>query len=172
MAEPAAETLEVWLRGSLPDVPPLVQPVAHALLQAGEEVTALMDGFPDALLWERPAGAASAGFHLQHLAGVLERLFTYARGEALSAAQLGALAQEGGGDASTTDLVKAFEAQVKKALAELRELEEKTLMEPRAVGRAELPSTVIGLLVHAAEHTTRHAGQLLVTVKVVRAGLR
>ena len=172
MAEPVTETLEVWLRGPLPDMPPLVQPVAHALLQAREEVVSLMNEFPDALLWERPAGVASVGFHLQHLAGVLERLFTYAHGEALSAAQLEALAQEGRGDVSTANLVTAFEAQVEKALAELRDLDEKTLTEPRAVGRAELPSSVIGLLVHAAEHTTRHVGQLLVTVKVVRARLK
>ncbi len=175
MAEPVAvdtvDDLEVWLRGPLPDISPLAQPVAHALLQAGAEVAVLLDGFPDALLWERPAGAASVGFHLQHLTGVLDRLFTYARGEALDAAQLGALAQEGRGDASTADLVSGFTAQLEKALAELHELDEKTLTEPRAVGRAKLPSTVIGLLVHAAEHTTRHVGQLLVTVKIVRAGL-
>lgn len=175
MVEPVAadiaKNLEVWLRGSLPEIAPLVQPVAHALLQAREEIVTLLDGFPDALLWERPVGAASVGFHLQHLAGVLDRLFTYARGEALNAAQLGALAREGRGDAGTADLVEAFTAQVEKALMELRDLDEKVLTEPRAVGRAELPSTVIGLLVHAAEHTTRHVGQLLVTVKVVRAGL-
>lgn len=167
-----AETLEVWLRGPLSEMPPLIQPVAHALLQAGEEVALLLAEFPDTRLWERPAGAASVGFHLQHLTGVLERLLTYARGEALNATQLAALAREGQGDASAAELVAAFEAQVEKTLAELRELDEKVLTEPRAVGRAALPSTVIGLLVHAAEHTTRHVGQLLVTVKVVRAGLK
>ncbi len=170
VAEPA--TLEVWLRGPLADTPPLVQPVAHALLQAKEEVVTLLAGFPEALLWERPAGAASVGFHLQHLTGVLERLLTYTRGEALNTEQLAALAREGGGNGRTADLVAAFEAQVEAALAELRKLDERTLTEPRAVGRARLPSTVIGLLVHAAEHTTRHVGQLLVTVKVVEAGLK
>lgn len=69
-------------------MPPLLQPVAHALLQAREEVEALMLDFPEALLWERPAGVASVGFHLQHLTGVLDRLLTYARGEALSQGQL------------------------------------------------------------------------------------
>ncbi len=166
------ETLEVWLRGPLPDVPPLVQPVAHALLQAREEVAAVMDGFPDALLWERPAGVASVGFHLQHLTGVLGRLSTYAHGEALGEAQLTSLAREGAGAERVVDLVAAFEAQVEQTLAELRELDVTTLTEPRAVGRAQQPSTAIGLLVHAAEHTTRHVGQLLVTAKVVRAGLR
>src|SRR6476660_1951960 len=86
---------EVWLRGPLPDVPALLQPVAHALLQAREEVVALMAGFPEQRLWARPAGVASVGFHLQHLAGTLDRLFTYARGESLTEDQTGALAREG-----------------------------------------------------------------------------
>src|SRR5262249_6830231 len=86
---------EVWLRGPLPDIPPLLQPVAHALLQAREEVIAELSGFPEELLWERPGRVASAGFHLQHLAGVLDRLFTYARGKPLGERQLRALAAEG-----------------------------------------------------------------------------
>lgn len=167
---------EVWLRGPLPDVPPLLQPVAHALLQAREEVTALMDGFPDALLWERPVGrnngpVASVGFHLQHLTGVLDRLFTYARTESLSANQLAALDGEGKPDPqsqlTTLELVRRFEQQVDTALAQLRLTDEQTLTDVRTVGRAQLPSTVIGLLVHSAEHTTRHVGQLLVTVRWV-----
>ena len=164
--------LEVWLRGPLTDTPVLAQPVAHALLQAREEVVTLLDGFPEDLLWERPAGAASAGFHLQHLSGVLDRMLSYARGKPLNAAQLAALAREGEGPARVSELVAAFAAQVDEALRELRNLDPETLTEPRVVGRAELPSTVIGLLVHAAEHTTRHVGQLSVTVKVVRAGLK
>ena len=169
-------TSEVWLRGPLPDVPPLLQPVAHALLQAREEVTALMDGLPDTLLWERPVGrnnrpVASVGFHLQHLTGVLDRLFTYARKETLSTSQLVALAQEGKPDVesplTTVELVQQFDAQVDKSIAQLRLTDEQTLTEVRLVGRAQLPSTVIGLLTHSAEHTTRHLGQLLVTVRIV-----
>ncbi|OIN59393.1 DinB family protein [Arsenicibacter rosenii] len=167
-----AETKEVWLRGALPDMPALLQPVAHALLQAREEVNALMEGVSDDLLWERPAGLASAGFHLQHLTGVLDRLHTYARGEMLSPVQLDALAQEGKPQATGTsvqELVQAFNRQVDKAVAQLRQTDEQTLTDFRGVGRAQVPSTVLGLLVHSAEHTMRHLGQLLVTVKVVQA---
>lgn len=169
---------EVWLRGPLPDVPPLLQPVAHALLQAREEVTTLMNSFSDELLWERPQPlrptakpVASVGFHLQHLTGVLDRLFTYVRGESLSTSQLTALAQEGKDDTESpltvAELVRRFDAQVDTALAQLRRTDERTLTDGRLVGRAQLPSTVIGLLVHSAEHTTRHVGQLLVTVRWV-----
>ncbi|WP_347156561.1 DinB family protein [Pontibacter chitinilyticus] len=164
--------LEVWLRGPLPDMPPLLQPMAHALLQAREEVRSLMAAFPEDKLWQRPAGVASAGFHLQHLTGVLERLFTYARGEQLTPAQLSALAAEGkppetGG--SVPVLVEAFARQVDQALEQLRQTDPQILTDPRGVGRAQTPSTVVGLLVHAAEHTMRHVGQLHVTVRVLQA---
>jgi uncharacterized damage-inducible protein DinB len=162
---------EVWLRGPLPDIPALLQPVAHALLQARDEVEALMGDFPDELLWTRPGGVASAGFHLQHLVGILDRLFTYARGEALTTSQLEYLKREGSAAdpaESVRALVAAFRRQVELSVNELRTFDEGILTQPRVVGRGRLPSTVLGLLFHAAEHTQRHVGQLLVTVKVQR----
>ena len=161
---------EVWLRGALPNVPPLLQPVAHALLQAREEVAAVLADFPESLLWQRPAGVASVGFHLQHLAGVLDRLTTYARAEALTPEQLAALNQEGQptAESSVAALREAFGQQVDRTLAQLRVTPETGLLQPCGVGRAHLPSTVLGLLVHAAEHTQRHVGQLLVTARVLR----
>ena len=163
---------EVWLRGPLPDIPKLLQPVAHALLQAREEVDSLMKGFPAEKLWERPGGVASAGFHLQHLAGVLDRLFTYARGAALNEQQARVLSEEGKPDLGIqiANLLANFHKQVDRALDQLRLTEEAALTDYRGVGRAQLPSTVLGLLVHAAEHTQRHVGQLLVTVRVQLAG--
>lgn len=161
---------EVWLRGTLNNIPALLQPVAHALLQAREELNELMTNFPDTLLWHRVAGLASPGFHLQHLTGVLSRLFTYAKGEGLSQLQLDYLAVEGKSidTVGTADLVESFNIQVDKALLQLSGIDEATLTAWRGVGRAQLPSTVIGLYVHAAEHTMRHLGQLLVTVKVLQ----
>lgn len=165
---------EVWLRGPLPDMPSLLQPVAHALLQAREEVTELMQNFPQELLWQKVAGMASPGFHLQHLTGVLDRLFTYARAEVLTDAQLAALQAEGqpGNDAPAADtLVANFSRQVDLALTQLKMVDEQELTDVRGVGRAQMPSTQLGLYVHAAEHTMRHLGQLLVTVQVLKAGL-
>ncbi|MHB8209316.1 DinB family protein [Mucilaginibacter sp.] len=161
---------EVWLRGPLGGVPALLQPVAHALLQAREEINELMADFPDALLWERPAGMASPGFHLQHMAGVLDRLYTYAKGEQLNQQQLDYLAAEGKNTSVTvSQLLEHFNRQVDIAIKRLSETDEATLTEVRGVGRAKVPSTVIGLLVHSAEHTMRHVGQLLVTVKVIKS---
>jgi uncharacterized damage-inducible protein DinB len=167
---PHPENREVWLRGALPGLSPLLQPVGHALLQAREDVTALTHELPEPLLWIRLCGLASVGFHLQHLTGVLDRLMTYAAGQPLTEAQLQYLSAEGNPDLSTqstTELVAAFAAQVDAFLDDLRAIDPATLPDARAVGRAQLPSTVIGLLVHAAEHTQRHVGQLLVTVRIL-----
>jgi len=161
---------EVWLRGPLENVSPLLQPVAQALLQAREEINQLMQDFPVGLLWERPAGLASPGFHLQHMAGVLDRLFTYAKGNALNQQQLDYLAAEGkppAGEYSVNTLVENLNSQVDIVLGQLSETDKSTLTETRGVGRAQIPSTIIGLLVHSAEHTMRHTGQLLVTAKIL-----
>jgi hypothetical protein len=160
---------EVWLRGPVPDISGLLQPVAHTLLQAQEEVSQLMEGFPEDRLWERPWNVASPGFHLQHLSGVLDRLFTYARGESLSKEQLRNLALEGSEGSTRKELVLQFAAQVDKAVRQLGSTPDQSLIAPREVGRAKLPSTVLGLLVHAAEHTQRHVGQLLVTSRILRS---
>lgn len=165
---------EVWLRGPLPDMPPLLQPVAHALLQAREEVDEMMADFSEDKLWQKLAGMASPGFHLQHLTGVLDRLYTYARGEALTNFQLDALKAEGNPTENTIDvqtLVGRFNKQVDVALNQLSQANVTQLTEVRGVGRAQVPSTMLGLYVHSAEHTMRHVGQLLVTVRVLKAGL-
>jgi hypothetical protein len=155
-------------------VPALLQPAAHALLQVREEVARAAASAAAAELWGMPGGAASAGFHLRHLAGSLERLYTYARGEALSDAQHAALAAEatpGDPPATGRELVALVERAIDAALVQLRETPDVVLGEPRAVGRRRLPSTTLGLLFHGAEHAQRHAGQLVTTLRIVR-GLR
>lgn len=160
---------EVWMRGPISGVPPLLQPVAHALLQAGEEIVRCMTGFDDRYLWKKPAGMASAGFHLQHITGVIDRLFTYAQSKPLSLEQLDYLQAEGKADHSITsqNLVTACQIQINAAVDQLRKTDETDLTSTRYLGRKRIPTTLMGLLFHAAEHTQRHVGQLLVTVRVV-----
>jgi uncharacterized damage-inducible protein DinB len=160
---------EVWLRGPLTGIPALVQPVAHALLQAQEEIHEMMNDFPMHLLWQRPAGVASPAFHLQHIAGVLNRLFTYAAGEQLTAQQLEYLKAEGVqvDGITVTSLMAHLDAQINASIEYLKAVDAATLTESRGVGRQQLPSTVLGLLFHSAEHTMRHTGQLHVTVRVL-----
>ena len=167
MAEP-----EYWLRGRIDGIAPLLQPVAHSLLQAREDVAAALSRTPVEHVWVSPHGAASIGFHVKHLCGSLDRLLSYARGEALTAAQLAYLQTEsapGTPPADAAVLIALVDEAVGRALRQLRGTSAATLTEARAVGRQQLPSTVIGLLVHAAEHTTRHAGQIITTAKIVAA---
>jgi uncharacterized damage-inducible protein DinB len=162
---------EWWQRGPVEGVPALLQPVAHILLQVRESVNELVDGLTEAQWNARPAGVASAAFHVRHMAGVIDRLFTYARGESLSEAQFAAIRAEGAplAAADVPVALAALDARVEAALAELRTIDVATLTAFRAVGRAKLPSTVIGCLVHGAEHAMRHVGQLSVTTRIARS---
>jgi hypothetical protein len=163
---------EWWQRGPIDGIPAVLQPVAHILFQVRESVDELVDGLSQAEWNARPAGVASAAFHVRHLTGVVDRLFTYARGESLSEDQFAALRSEGE-QLLATDVVAvldALHARVDAAVAELRTIDVATLGDFRAVGRARLPSTVIGCLVHGAEHAMRHVGQLSVTTRIVRSG--
>jgi uncharacterized damage-inducible protein DinB len=161
---------EWWQRGPVEGVPAVLQPVAHILLQVRESVDEMVTGLTEAQWNRRPAGVASAAFHVRHMAGVIDRLFTYARGQALSADQLASIKLEGAplALADVDRVLDALSAQVDAALAELKTIDIDTLGDFRGVGRAQLPSTVIGCLVHGAEHAMRHVGQLSVTVRVVR----
>ena len=167
---PTTPQEEYWLSGPIPEIPPLLQPAAHALLQSVRDVKTYMKDFPEGQLWENPLGRASVGFHLRHLTGVLDRLLTYAKGEPLTEEQLAYLKNEGNGQNAPTSqqLITHFEQKVNQALDYFKTIPENTLTEARFVGRKKLPSTVIGLLFHAAEHSQRHVGQLLVTVSAVK----
>jgi hypothetical protein len=166
----AQESPEVWLRGPVAGYPPLLMPVVHALLQVREDIARLVAAVPAEHVWLRPGAAASIGFHVRHSGGALDRLFTYARGEPLSDAQKAALRGEGVVDegAPTFEALAAeVNATIDRALHQLRATSTESLLEERRVGRAGLPSTTLGLLFHAAEHSTRHVGQAITTARVL-----
>jgi len=160
---------EAWLRGPVEGVPAQLQPVAHALIQAHEEIALIMKDFPQSKLWEQPAGVASVAFHLQHIPGVLDRLFSYAQEKEISHVQLKYLSEEGLEDPSITKerLLENLSNRVIASISFLKTVLPDTITEVRTVGRKKLPSTVSGLLFHAAEHTMRHTGQLLVTARIL-----
>jgi uncharacterized damage-inducible protein DinB len=163
--------VEAWLSGPVEGVPPLLQPVAHALLNASQQIHAAVEGLTPGEISSRPRGIASVGYHVRHAMGSLDRLFTYARGDGLSSEQRKALVAEGAGDdpdLNADDMTNAFDQAVEHALSQLRATDEATLLDHRGVGRAQLPSTVLGLLFHGGEHTARHAGQVVTTAKLVR----
>lgn len=162
---------EAWLEGPVEGVPAPLMPAAHALLDAAHEIEEAVGGLPVEALWLRPGGAASVGFHLRHIAGSCERLLTYARGEGLSTEQLAAIRREGEpGDppATAQELLTELRVSVEATLDAYRATPVEMLSEPREVGRARLPSTVLGLLFHAAEHARRHSGQVVATARIIR----
>ncbi|MGH7627016.1 MAG: DinB family protein [Gemmatimonadaceae bacterium] len=147
-------------------------PAAHALMQSSDDIERAAHTLDAEQLWVKPGGAASAGFHLRHIAGSIDRLLTYARGDALSDAQFAALRVEqepGDPEDDAATLLQQAQQAIHGALDVLRATPRESLLQPRAVGRSQLPTNVLGLLVHVAEHTQRHTGQLITTAKVVTA---
>ena len=159
-----------WLRGPVAGVIPMLQPVAHSLIDCLEDVESRLAGVSVERIWTKPGNGASIGFHVRHAMGSLDRLFTYARGGQLSAEQLAMLRNEGvrgTGPDNAEQLTAAFRQAVERAMTQVRGTRESDLLQHREVGRAKLPSNVLGLLFHAAEHTQRHIGQMSTTLKVV-----
>jgi uncharacterized damage-inducible protein DinB len=159
--------VEVWLRGSLENISPTLTPVAHALLQASEDVE-LASSLTFEQLWLKPGGAASVGFHLRHIVGSIDRLLTYAKGQQLEQSQLDFLHSESESTGNAAQLVKETREATTRAVQTLLETDETTLFEARSVGRKNLPSTIIGLLYHIGEHSSRHTGQIITTVKIIQ----
>jgi uncharacterized damage-inducible protein DinB len=159
--------VEVWLRGPIADVDPWLMPFVHSLLQVKEDIDAAASQVDDEQLWMRPGGAASVGFHILHIGQSTERLLTYARGEALTDAQLAAGRREATERMARGPLLADAHAALDRAIGQVRGTAVSTLLEERKVGRAGLPSTALGLVFHVAEHATRHAGQAITTARIV-----
>jgi uncharacterized damage-inducible protein DinB len=154
---------EPRLRGPIPGVQPLLQPVAHALTGVQEDLLPLLGTLREEHLWKTAGASAPIGYHLAHMTGSLDRLLAYARGETLTQAQWDAYAIEQkitDVRPSRASLIDSLSATLDRALRDLHAVPPDRLLEAREVGRARLPSNVLGLLVHAAEHTVRHAGQI------------
>ena len=163
---------EPWPRGAVAGIPALLQPAAHAFIMSIEDCEAAVLDLPPDLLWVEHHGAASIGFHLRHLSGATDRLLTYARGETLTAEQKAFMLSErkpGEPAPIAALLIDGWRAAVDRALAQLRTTPESSLLDFRGVGRAQLPSNVLGLLFHAAEHASRHTGQVVTTAKILNA---
>ena len=161
--------VEPWLRGTLMELDPLRRGVVHALWLASEDVTRWSESLSDAEMEMRPFGLPSVGFQMRHIVRSLDRLLTYADGSQLSAEQLAALKSELESSGLQVDLFAEFDRGIESAIARVRAIAQESYGEARGVGRAGLPSSVGGLLVHCAEHTQRHVGQLVTTTKVVMA---
>jgi uncharacterized damage-inducible protein DinB len=155
------------MRGPIEGVHPLLAPVLYSFQMAREDLEKYTAGLPPARIWATPHGLTSVGFHVVHIAGSTNRLVAYLQGKELTAAQLDAMAAEASpGEPSREQLLAALNQAFDHAEVVIRAMDPATLADARTVGRKRLPTTVIGLLTHIAEHTQRHVGQAIVTAKL------
>ena len=160
---------EPWLRGPIPDVDPLVAPILYAFQQAREDLRRHTEGLTGDQIWATPHGFGSVGFHLRHIAGSTDRLMTYLEGQALNSEQMKALqAEDQPGGPVREELLAELDRVFLRSEGVVRSLDPSKLAEGRTVGRKRLPTTVIGLLTHIAEHTQRHVGQAISAAKLAR----
>ena len=159
---------EPWLRGPIAGVSPLLAPILYSFQHAAEDLAEHTQGLSPAQIWVSPGGAGSLGFHLRHIAGSTSRLMTYLRGENLSPEQMAGLEAEQEPGAGREELLAQIERVFNEARQQVRAIDPSALAEPRFVGRKRLPTTVIGLLTHIAEHTARHVGQAISAARLAR----
>jgi uncharacterized damage-inducible protein DinB len=164
---------EPWLRGTHAEVPAAARAVLHALELALDDLTRWTAGLTDAEVHSQPLGLPSIAFHLRHIAGSVDRILTYAEGGQLSAEQLAALKAESDGEEGKRETLAELLAQVEASLsdadARIHVLATADLNTPRFVGRKQLPTSIGGAMIHVADHTQRHVGQVITTTKVVKA---
>jgi uncharacterized damage-inducible protein DinB len=160
---------EPWLRGTHADVPVVARAVLYSFELACDDAERWTEGLSNLEIHAQPSGLMSVAAQLKHIAGSADRLLTYAEGHQLSGEQLNTLKQEHAGGETLDQLLDHLKASLAGAADRVRALTSGDLNAERKVGRKNLPTTLGGLLVHVAEHTQRHVGQLVTTAKLVRA---
>ena len=153
------------MRGTHPELDAVRRAVIHALEQAEEDAERWAAPLDDAELFARPFGLPSVAFHLRHISRSLDRLLTYANGNALDEEQLRLLGIEMAAG-TAAEVLREYRDGLASAKARVRDVEPGRFAEARGIGRKQLPTTVGGLLVHCAEHTQRHTGQMVTTAKL------
>jgi uncharacterized damage-inducible protein DinB len=146
----------------------LLSPILYSFEQAYEDLAKHTEGLSVDRIWATPHGFGSLGFHLRHIAGSVQRLMTYVQGRQLSEAQMADIKTQHEPGATRDELLAGLRASFDNAAVVVRTIDPSTLAEPRQVGRKQLPTTVIGLLTHIAEHTQRHVGQAISAAKLAR----
>lgn len=166
MEKKVSNVPEPWMRGTHNDLDTVRRAVVHALELADEDVTKWCGELTDAEMMSRPGDIAPVAFHLRHIVRSLDRLLTYAENRTLDDAQMNALKTEMD-PATAADALSEFNHGIASAKERVRAFSPANYDDFRGIGRRQLPTTVGGLLIHCAEHTSRHVGQAVTTAKVV-----
>jgi uncharacterized damage-inducible protein DinB len=159
---------EPWMTGSHPEVPVVGRAVIHALELAAEDIAKWTTGLTDEEVHTKPLGLPSISFHLKHIARSVDRILTYAEGHQLTAEQLASLKTELVGEEPLAAIIAELKASFLQADERVRALAGADLEAPRGVGRKMLPTSIGGALIHVADHTQRHVGQIVTTANVLR----
>jgi uncharacterized damage-inducible protein DinB len=160
---------EPWLQGTFTDLPVIQRALLHSLQMAQEDATKWCGGLDDREIHARPFALPSVAFQLRHIARSLDRFCCYAEGVPLNEQQLAVLASEMENHGTRESIFSELEASLGTTRQRLEVIVRQPLDTPIAIGRKHLPTTLAGLLVHAAEHTQRHVGQAITTAKVILA---
>ncbi|HMG87054.1 MAG TPA: DinB family protein [Terracidiphilus sp.] len=170
MSTPASVPyIEPWLRGTHADVPAVGRAVLHAFDLALDDITKWTGGLNDLEVHVQPLGLPALSFHLKHIARSTDRLLTYAEGGQISSDQLALLKSEQTGCETLAELLSEVETSFSNAADRVRVLATADFNTFRGVGRKQLPTSIGGALVHVADHTQRHVGQVVTTAKVIKA---
>lgn len=169
-AAPVAPQPEPWLRGTYTDLPAVLRGVLHAFDLSREDVLHWCAGLSETDLNASPSGLTPISYHLRHIPRSLDRLLTYAEGNQLDTDQISLLKRESEPGVTREELFAEFEEGIEVAADRVRAFAAADFEQPRGVGKKELPTSVGGLLVHLADHTQRHTGQIVTTAKVLKAG--
>jgi uncharacterized damage-inducible protein DinB len=169
MTTPTPPQPEPWLSGTHSELPAVLRAVIHAFELAQVDVHHWASDLTESELHASPSGLTSIAFHLRHIARSLDRMLTYAEGNQLSGEQILALKTESDPGISRDELFSEFSSGLASATARVRSFAAADLNQPRGVGKKQLPTSVGGLLVHLADHTQRHTGQIVTTAKLLKA---
>ncbi len=161
--------IEPWLCGTYADVPAVGRAVLHALDLALDDLTRWTAGLTDEEVHSEPLGLTSVAFHLRHIARSTDRILAYAEGGQLSPEQLAALKAEQSGQETLAELLTEIKTSFSNAAERVRVLATADFETFRGVGRKQLPTSIGGALIHVADHTQRHVGQVVTTAKVLKA---
>jgi DinB superfamily len=166
--------VEPWLSGTYPDVPAVGRAVLHSLDLALDDITKWTAGLTDLEVHTLPLCLPPVAFHLRHIARSVDRLLTYAEGGQLSHEQLALLKSEEIGPQhdereTLAALIAEVEISFENAAARIQNLATADFNTFRGVGRKQLPTSIGGALIHVADHTQRHTGQVVTTAKVLKA---